>query len=381
MSNKLTLYESFDNMSLDDSLLKGVYTYGFEVPSNIQKKSIVPIINKRDVIAQSQSGTGKTASFIIGLTQVLINLNSDTINQALILAPTRELAIQINNVTSELIKFTSLINNVFIGGTSNARNINNQITIGTPGRIYDLMNKSMLPSENIKLMVLDEADEMLSRGFKEQIYLILKRISKDAQVILFSATMPQDILQLTDKFMNNPLKILIPTEDLTLEGIRQYYVAMEKEDHKIHTLYDIYKVIKVTQCIIYTNSKKKTEFISKMLNDEGFPVNFIHGGLLQNDRKQIMEDFRSGTIKILITTDILSRGIDIQQVSLVINFDLPKEKETYIHRIGRSGRFGRKGTVINFISVYDITSLKAIEQFYNTTILQLPENVSSVIIT
>ena len=381
MSNELTLYESFDNMSLHDSLLKGIYTYGFEVPSNIQKKSIVPIINKRDVIAQSQSGTGKTGSFIIGLAQVLINLNSDTINQALILAPTRELAIQINNVTSELIKFTSLINNVFIGGTNNSRNINNQITVGTPGRIYDLMNKSMLPSENIKLMVLDEADEMLSRGFKEQIYLILKRISKDAQVILFSATMPPDILQLTNKFMNNPLKILIPTEDLTLEGIRQYYVAMEKEDHKIDTLYDIYKVIKVTQCIIYTNSKKKTEFISKMLNDEGFPVNFIHGGLLQNDRKQIMEDFRSGTIKILITTDILSRGIDIQQVSLVINFDLPKEKETYIHRIGRSGRFGRKGTVINFISVYDITALKAIEQFYNTTILQLPEDVSSVIIT
>ena len=381
MSENNDLSETFESMSLDDSLLKGIYTYGFEVPSNIQKKSITKIITKRDLIAQSQSGTGKTASFIISMSQVLINLNSDTINQALILAPTRELAIQINTVTSELIKFTSLKNNVFIGGTSNARDINNQITVGTPGRIYDLMNKSILPSENIKILVLDEADEMLSRGFKEQIHLILKKISKDAQIILFSATMPQDILQLTEKFMNNPLKILIPTENLTLEGIRQYYVAMEKEEHKIDTLYDIYKVIKVTQCIIYTNSKKKTEYISNLLNQEGFPVNFIHGGLLQSDRKQIMDDFRAGAIKILITTDILSRGIDIQQVSLVINYDLPKEKETYIHRIGRSGRFGRKGTVINFISVYDITSLKSIEQFYNTTILQLPENVSSVIIT
>lgn len=381
MSDEITLYETFESMTLHESLLRGIYTYGFEVPSNIQKKSIIPITTKRDIIAQSQSGTGKTASFIIGMTQTLINSNDYTINQALVLAPTRELAIQINNVTNELVKFTSFKNDIFIGGTSNSKEINNQITIGTPGRIYDLMNRNILPRKNIKIIVLDEADEMLSRGFKEQIYAILTLLLKDTQKILFSATMPQDIIQLTNEFMNNPLKILIPKENLTLEGIRQYYVAMEKEEYKIDTLCDIYKVIKVTQCIIYTNSKRKTEMISKLLNDEGFPVNFIHGGLQQNDRKQIMEDFRSGQIKILITTDILSRGIDIQQVSLVINFDLPKEKETYIHRIGRSGRFGRKGTVINFISVYDITSLKSIEQFYNTTILQLPQDVASVIIT
>jgi superfamily II DNA/RNA helicase len=381
MSDEITLYETFESMKLNESLLRGIYTYGFEVPSNIQKKSIIPVISKRDIIAQSQSGTGKTASFIIGMTQTLINSNDYTINQALVLAPTRELAIQINNVTSELVKFTSFKNNLFIGGTSNSQKINNQITIGTPGRIYDLMNRNILPRRNIKIIILDEADEMLSRGFKEQIYSILTLLSKDTQKILFSATMPQDIIQLTDEFMKNPLKILIPKENLTLEGIRQFYVAMEKEEHKIDTLCDIYKVIKVTQCIIYTNSKRKTETISQLLNEEGFPVNYIHGGLEQSDRKQIMEDFRSGQIKILITTDILSRGIDIQQVSLVINFDLPKEKETYIHRIGRSGRFGRKGTVINFISVYDITSLKSIEQFYNTTILQLPQDVASVIIT
>ena len=381
MSDEITLYETFESMKLNESLLRGIYTYGFEVPSNIQKKSIIPVISKRDIIAQSQSGTGKTASFIIGMTQTLINSNDYTINQALVLAPTRELAIQINNVTSELVKFTSFKNNLFIGGTSNSQKINNQITIGTPGRIYDLMNRNILPRRNIKIIILDEADEMLSRGFKEQIYSILTLLSKDTQKILFSATMPQDIIQLTDEFMKNPLKILIPKENLTLEGIRQFYVAMEKEEHKIDTLCDIYKVIKVTQCIIYTNSKRKTETISQLLNEEGFPVNYIHGGLEQSDRKKIMEDFRSGQIKILITTDILSRGIDIQQVSLVINFDLPKEKETYIHRIGRSGRFGRKGTVINFISVYDITSLKSIEQFYNTTILQLPQDVASVIIT
>lgn len=381
MSDKITIYESFESMSLNDELLRGIYTYGFEIPSIIQKKSIIPIIESKDIIAQSQSGTGKTASFIIGMAQSLININEDIVNQALVLAPTRELAIQINQVASELLKFTSLKNNVFIGGISNSNEIDNQITIGTPGRIYDLMNRNVLPKENIKYIILDEADEMLSRGFKEQIYSILSLLPKESKKILFSATMPQDIIQLTDEFMVNPFKILIPKEDLTLEGIRQYYVAMEKEEYKIDTLCDIYKVIKVTQCIIYTNSKKKTELISRLLNNEGFPVNYIHGGLDQNERKKIMEEFRSGQIKILITTDILSRGIDIQQVSLVINFDLPKEKETYIHRIGRSGRFGRKGTVINFISVYDITSLKSIEQFYNTTILQLPQDVSSVIIT
>ena len=381
MSDKITIYESFESMSLNDNLLRGIYTYGFEIPSIIQKKSIIPIIESKDIIAQSQSGTGKTASFIIGMAQSLININEDIVNQALVLAPTRELAIQINQVASELLKFTSLKNNVFIGGISNSNEIDNQITIGTPGRIYDLMNRDVLPKENIKYIILDEADEMLSRGFKEQIYSILSLLPRESKKILFSATMPQDIIQLTDEFMVNPFKILIPKEDLTLEGIRQYYVAMEKEEYKIDTLCDIYKVIKVTQCIIYTNSKKKTELISRLLNNEGFPVNYIHGGLDQNERKKIMEEFRSGQIKILITTDILSRGIDIQQVSLVINFDLPKEKETYIHRIGRSGRFGRKGTVINFISVYDITSLKSIEQFYNTTILQLPQDVSSVIIT
>ena len=376
-------YEKFEDMPLNDNLLKGIYTYGFENPSSIQKKGIVPIIDNKDLIAQSQSGTGKTATFVIGSIQKVLNkneVNKKKFNQILILAPTRELAIQINSVTLELIKFTQLRSNVFIGGATNT-NYTNHITIGTPGRIYDLLKKELLNKDNVDTLILDEADEMLSRGFTEQIYAIFQILPKTAQVILISATIPDDILNITNKFMNNPLKLLVQKDNLTLEGIRQYYIAMEKEDYKLNTLEDLYKVIKISQCIIYTNSKRKTEFISNFLNDKGFPVTFMHGGLLQDNRRQIMEDFRSGNIKILITTDILSRGIDIQQVSLVINYDLPKEKETYIHRIGRSGRFGRKGSVINFVSIYDITSLKTIEQFYNTTILQLPEDVESVIIT
>lgn len=380
MSN-IKEYANFEDMPIDDNLLKGIYTYGFENPSNIQKKGIVPIIENKDIIAQSQSGTGKTATFVIGAIQKVIKLNNfEQKNQILILAPTRELAIQINSVTLELIKYTKVTANVFIGGTSTS-NFSNHIMIGTPGRIYDLLTKNLLCRENIHTVILDEADEMLSRGFKDQIYFILNILNKNIHIALISATIPEDILNISNEFMKEPLKLLIQKDNLTLEGIRQYYIAMEKEDYKLDTLEDLYKVIKISQCIIYTNSKKKTEFICNFLNERGFPVTFMHGGLAQDDRKSIMEDFRCGNIKILITTDILSRGIDIQQVSLVINYDLPKEKETYIHRIGRSGRFGRKGSVINFVSIYDITSLKSIEQFYNTTILQLPQDVESAIIT
>ena len=209
----------------------------------------------------------------------------------------------------------------------------------------------------------------------------LKMITPICQIALFSATMPPEILSLADSFMREPSKILIQKEALTLEGIRQYYVAMEKEHHKLDTLFDLYKTIKVTQCIIYTNTKKKTEILANSLNEEGFTVGCMHGGLDQDMRKKVMDDFRHGQIRILITTDILSRGIDIQQISLVINYDLPKENETYIHRIGRSGRFGRKGTAINFVTQYDITTLKSIEKFYDTAIQQLPADVESIIVS
>ncbi len=378
--NELKKYKSFSELELNDKLLKGIYAYGFEKPSNIQEIAIHPIINRKDVIAQSQSGTGKTGSFLISVIEILLRKLSIK-NQVLILAPTRELAIQINTVTCELIRYTNLKSAVFIGGTSSTKFIDNNISIGTPGRIFDLIKKRILPVENIEILVLDEADEMLSRGFKDQVYNILKILRSDCQVALFSATMPKDILQLSETFMKEPLKILIQKEALTLDGIRQYYIPMEKESHKLDTLYDLYKLIKVTQCIIYTNSKKKTESVAESLNNDGFAVSCMHGGMEQNLRKQVMDDFRHGQIKILITTDILSRGIDIQQISLVINYDLPKETETYIHRIGRSGRFGRKGTAINFVSQYDITTLKAIERFYDTAIQPLPSDVQSVIIT
>jgi translation initiation factor 4A len=381
MTDNVKSYEKFEDMGLNEDLLRSIYSYGFEEPSKIQKKGIMPIIEKKNLIAQSQSGTGKTGCFIIGLLQSLINNNKYNVNEAIILSPTRELAIQTNNVATELSKYTKIKNNLFIGGLQNSYTVDNNITIGTPGRIFDLLNRNILPAKNVDIFILDEADEMLSRGFQEQINNILSKLPKTCQLIMFSATIPEDIFNIMNSAMTNPIKLLIQKENLTLEGIRQFFIPMEKEIQKIDTLMDIYKVIKVTQCIIYTNSKKKTEQISHELNKNGFSVNFIHGDIEQSERKEIMNNFRNGIIKILITTDMLSRGIDIQQVSLVINYDLPKEKETYIHRIGRSGRYGRKGSVINFVSHYDITQLKTIESFYNTTIGHLPNDIESVIIT
>ena len=376
---KVIEYDTFDDMNLNNDLLKGIYSYGFEKPSAIQKKAIVPLSMGVDVLAQAQSGTGKTGSFLIGMIQLLLNNNFFGNNQALILAPTRELAVQIHGVCENFISSTKLKSALYIGGTFTSRSNDNTISIGTPGRILDLIGRKVIKNNNLKIFILDEADEMLSRGFTDQVNSIYKTLPNYCQVALFSATIPKDIIMIADKMMNNPTKILVQNENLTLEGIRQYYIAMDKEDHKIGTLCDLYKTIKVSQCIIYINSKKKTEWLCEELNKEGFPVSFIHGGLEQNNRKHIMEEFREGKIKILITTDILSRGIDIQQVSLVINFDLPREIGTYIHRIGRSGRFGRKGTAINFVSNYDITTLKTIEQFYGTIVLQLPADVANVI--
>lgn len=374
-------YETFDEMCLDDTLLKGIYAYGFEVPSKIQKVGIMPMVDKTDLVAQSQSGTGKTGSFIIGMGESLLRNKITHKHSVIVLAPTRELAIQINTVATALLRFTDLKTELCIGGTYSNRYSESNICIGTPGRIFDLIRRNVIDSNALYMLILDEADEMLSRGFKDQVNNIFKTVPSTTQIALYSATMPPDIILIANQMMKSPLKILIQKENLTLEGIRQYYVAMDKEDHKFDTLCDLYKSIKISQCIIYTNSKRKTQWLAELLNEKDFAVSYIHGGLEQSERKTIMDDFRQGRTRILITTDILARGIDIQQVSLVINYDLPKENETYIHRIGRSGRFGRKGTAINFISNYDISTLKAIEKFYDTVVLQLPADVESAIIT
>merc|ERR1712153_184168 len=228
-----------------------------------------------------------------------------------------------------------------------------------------MLRRRALRPDFIKAFVLDEADEMLSRGFKDQIYDIFQLLPTNLQVGVFSATMPPEALEITRKFMNKPVRILVKRDELTLEGIKQFYVAVDQEEWKLDTLCDLYETLTITQAIIYCNARRKVDWLTESLHTRDFTVSALHGDMDQKERELIMREFRSGSSRVLITTDLLARGIDVQQVSLVINYDMPKDRENYIHRIGRSGR---KGVAINFITGDDVRQMRDIEQFYNTQI-------------
>ncbi|KAJ1307954.1 hypothetical protein OPQ81_002031 [Rhizoctonia solani] len=381
-SNWDQVVDNFDHMDLRPELLRGVYAYGFERPSAIQQRAIVPVIKGYDVIAQAQSGTGKTATFSISILQK-IDLNVKG-TQALILAPTRELAQQIQKVVVALGDYMNITSMACVGGTNVREDMQKlqegcQVVVGTPGRVFDMLKRNALKPGTIKIFCLDEADEMLSRGFTEQIYEIFKELPNDTQVVLLSATMPADVLEVTKKFMRDPIRILVKRDELTLEGIKQFYIAVEKEEWKLDTLCDLYETVTITQAVIFCNTRRKVDWLTSKLTEREFTVSAMHGDMEQNVREGIMKDFRGGTSRVLITTDLLARGIDVQQVSLVINYDLPANRENYIHRIGRGGRFGRKGVAINFVTTEDVRMLRDIEQFYNTQIDEMPLNVADLI--
>jgi len=374
--------DSFDDLDLNENLLRGIYSYGFEKPSAIQQRAIKPILDGRDTIGQAQSGTGKTATFVIGALQK-IDVN-DRSCQALILAPTRELAQQIHKVALALGDYMKVRCHSCIGGTSVREDIDKlkdgqHVVVGTPGRVYDMLSKRHFRLDNLQVFVLDEADEMLSRGFKDQIYDIFKCLPPNVQVCLFSATMPPEILDLTGKFMRDAVRILVKKDELTLEGIRQFYIAIEKEEWKLDTLCDLYETLTITQAIIYCNTRRKVDFLKDQMEKRDFTVSTMHAELDQKERDLIMREFRSGSSRVLISTDLLARGIDVQQVSLVINYDLPSNLENYLHRIGRSGRFGRKGVAINMVTNQDVRAMKDIEKYYHTQIEEMPMNIADLI--
>mmetsp|Transcript_16936 Transcript_16936/g.39110 ORF Transcript_16936/g.39110 Transcript_16936/m.39110 type:complete len:430 (+) Transcript_16936:111-1400(+) len=374
---------TFDEMNLKPDLLKGIYAYGFEKPSAIQQRAIKPIILGRDVIAQSQSGTGKTAVFSIASLQLLDSTSRDV--QVLVLSPTRELAEQSQRVMQSLGDFMNATCHACIGGKSLGNDLKElerggvQVVSGTPGRVYDLIKRNALNMSRLKAMVLDEADEMLSRGFKEQIYDIYRFLPPSCQVVLMSATLPYTVLEMTRKFMNDPIKILVKRDELTLEGIQQFFIAVEKEEWKFDTLSDLYDTMTITQAVIFCNTRQKVDWLAEKMRENNFTVSAMHGDMQQNERDTVMNDFRSGSSRVLIATDLWGRGIDVQQVSLVICYDLPTNRELYIHRIGRSGRFGRKGIAINFVKDDDVRTLKDIEQFYSTQIDEMPANVGDLL--
>jgi translation initiation factor 4A len=377
-SENTVICEWTDIPDINNDLLRGIYAIGFEKPSPIQSKAILPVLNNRDIIAQAQSGTGKTGAFAISTLQK-INVKENT-TQALVLAPTRELAIQIKKVFCTLSEFMNGINiKLMIGGTSfefENRKYDQKphIVIGCTGRIHDMIKRRRINTSTIKILVMDEADEMLSTGFKEQVYNIFQFLSKDVQVCLYSATLPSELQYLTDKFMQDPVKILVKTELVTLEGISQYYIALESDMHKFETIKDIFNRVSVSQCIIYCNSVKRVAELTEAMLKDDFAVSCIHSGMEKDERTKAYEEFVLGKTRVLISSNVTARGIDVQQVSTVINFDIPKDIHTYIHRIGRSGRWGRKGVGINFITEHDVKKIRDIEQYYDTQINELPTN-------
>jgi translation initiation factor 4A len=372
---------TFDQMNLKPTIVRGIFGLGFENPSAIQQRAILPIVSGRDVLAQAQSGTGKTATFSISALQRIDENEKKT--QALIMAPTRELALQIQRVVVSLALHMDVTVHACIGGKSIEDDIKAlrdgaQIVVGTPGRVYDVIERGIFKTKDVKMFIMDEADEMLSQGFKEQIYKVYQYLPETCQSVLLSATMPAEVLDVTTKFMRDPVRILVKKDELTLEGIKQFFVNVDADEYKLMVLIDLYDSISVTQAVIFCNTRKRVEMLTEELTSQDFTVSSIHSDMSQQDRDKIMAEFRTGSSRILICTDLLARGIDVQQVSLVINYDLPDNNENYIHRIGRSGRFGRKGVAINLLSSKDIVRMREIEMFYNTQIQELPADIGDL---
>uniref|UniRef100_A0A2S2NMH5 RNA helicase n=1 Tax=Schizaphis graminum TaxID=13262 RepID=A0A2S2NMH5_SCHGA len=381
-SDGVEVLSTFDDMNLREDLVRGIYAYGFERPSAIQQRAIMPIVKGRDVIAQAQSGTGKTATISIALLQSIDIELRDT--QVLCLSPTRELAVQTRKVVLALGDYLNIQCHACIGGTNLGEDLRKlesgqHIVSGTPGRVFDMIRRKALRTRNIKMLVLDEADEMLNQGFKKQIYDVYRFLPPATQVILVSATLPHEILEMTNKFMTNPFRIIVKRDELTLEDIKQFFVAVEQEEWKFDTLCDLYDTLTITKAIIFCCTKRKVDWLTEKMREANFTVSSMHGDMPQKERDVIMKEFHAGQTRVLITTDILARGIDVQEVSLVINYDLPINRELYLHRIGRSGRFGRKGVAINFVKMEDVRILRDIEQYYSTQIDEMPMNVADLI--
>jgi len=310
--------------------------------------------SKRDIIAQAQSGTGKTGAFVMGsLAQVEQSLKDV---QVIVLSPTRELAMQSAKIFDAFSLHMGIECRVFVGGGRVSDDIRAlergcQVVCGTPGRILDLIeSRRALYTDKVKCFILDEADEMLDFGFADQIYKIFGFVPQSSQCVLVSATLPPEALDISTKFMRDPIEILVKKEALTLAGIKQFYVDCEKEEWKYGVLADLYECLSISQSIIFVNSRAKADWLGELMNKDGHTVAVMHAELEQDKRKLVIEQFRTGSCRVLISTDVLARGFDVQQVSVVINFDQPRDVSNYLHRIGRAGRYGRKGTGINLLS-------------------------------
>jgi superfamily II DNA/RNA helicase len=385
---ELRLFKTFDEMGIAEPLLRGVYAFGWEKPSDIQQKAIVPIMEGRDVLAQAQSGTGKTGTFVIGgLSRIDTSRNEV---QMVVISPVRELADQTFKVARDVGTYMGLRCHLATGGPPVSEDLAVLESRGgeprvphflsvTPGRFYDLLNRRAVNPSTIRVLVLDEADQMLAARFRQQIECILKmRWPESTQVALLSATMIDEIRRTAASLLRDPVEILLDPDEVTLEGIKQWYVKMDRDEEKLDTLCDLYDSLSISQANIFVNTKPMAQWLAEQMRRRGFDLDYIHGEMEAGERQRRMDDFRHGKVRVLISTDLLGRGIDVQQISIVINYELPLDRENYIHRIGRSARYGRKGASINLVTPREMRAQAEIEAFYGKKVNELPIDLSTI---
>lgn len=364
---------SFEDYFLKRELLMGIYEKGFEAPSPIQEESIPIALTGRDILARAKNGTGKTAAFCIPVLEKVDTSKSEI--QALILVPTRELALQTSQVCKELGKHMGVEVMVSTGGTSLRDDIVRlgatvHVMVATPGRVLDLAQKGVCKLGKANIAVMDEADKLLSPEFQPVIEQLIAFLPPTRQICLYSATFPVTVKQFKEKFLKKPYIINL-MEELTLKGITQYYAFVE-ERQKVHCLNTLFSKLSINQSIIFCNSVHRVELLAKKITELGYSCFYIHAKMLQSHRNRVFHDFRNGNCRNLVCSDLFTRGIDIQAVNVVINFDFPKNSETYLHRVGRSGRFGHLGLAINLITYEDRFNLYRIEQELGTEIKPIP---------
>jgi len=372
----------WEDYFLKRDLLMGIFDKGFEKPSPVQEESIPVILAGQSVIARAKNGTGKTAAFVIPILEKAdISLNAV---QAVVLVPTRELALQTSSVIKELGKYLNIECMVSTGGTPLREDIYRfyktvHILVGTPGRILDLASKEVADLSTSGILVMDEADKLLSQDFQPIIEQLIEFFPKNLQILMYSATFPIHVKDFSSKYLPNAQMINL-MDELTLKGLTQYY-AFVQEKKKVHCLNTLFSKLQINQAIIFCNSTLRVELLAKKITEIGYSCYFIHSKMQQPDRNRVFHDFRNGGCRCLVSSDLTTRGIDIQTVNVVINFDFPKNSETYLHRIGRSGRFGHLGLAINFITDDDKENMFNIERELDTEIQPVPQVIDKSLYT
>ena len=382
MTNVDSVVDTFEEMGLKEELLRGILSEGFDHPSISQQRAILTILTGKDTIIEAPSGTGKTIAFTIAMLQTIDTSLSKT--QALVLAPSRELALHIHRVARALGDNLSFSSHACIGGTNVREDLSIlrggvQLVVGTPGRVMDMVKRKNLNLSHCKMVVMAEAFKLLSHDFKSQIDKIFVHLPATTQFVLSFATVTQKILDIANLFMREPERVLVKEEELTLDGMQQFYSKVEEEDKKYDTLSSLYETAFCTQTIIFCDTPRTIHWLADKMAENGFTVSSLHNDMSRQDREGALKDFHSGLSHVLITTD--ARGIDIPPLSLVINYDLPSSREKYIRRIGpfgRLGRHGRKCVVINFVTSDDVGNIRDIEGFYGITIPEVPTDVAKL---